>query len=72
MAKLIGDPTEYTIEKKQEEAFFNDLSRVDGVREFLKATMAKDMQRDFGATPDQRQIIRGAFARTAYIKSRLT
>lgn len=71
LAKTIGDPTEYSIEPKQEEYFFRDFARIDGARDYLRATMAKDMQRDFGATPDQRQLIRGAFARTSYFLSKI-
>lgn len=72
IARMVGDPTEYTLEKKQEDLFFKDLSRVEGVQEYLRATMARDMQRDFAATNEQRPIIRGAFARTAYLRSRLS
>lgn len=71
IAKIIGDPREYSIEKKQEDLIFADLGRIEGIAMFLNATMAKDMQRDFASTPDQRQLIRGAFARTAYLKSKL-
>lgn len=71
LSKYIGDPTEFSIEPEQEKKLFQELSRIYGINEYLKATMAKDMQRDFGSPQDQRQLIRGAFARTAYIKSKV-
>lgn len=71
LGKFVGDPTDNTIEKEQEEEVFRDLARIDGFKNYLKNTMARDMQRDFGATPDQRQMIHGAFARTAYMKGKI-
>lgn len=71
VAKLIGDPTDYTIEPEQEETLFRDLSRVDGFSEYLRATMAKDMLRDFSSGEGQHQLIHGAFARTAYLRSKM-
>lgn len=70
--ELIGDVNNYGIEKEMEGELFNDLSVVNGIKEYLDATMANDMQRYFAATDEkQRDIVRGAFARTAYLKSRL-
>lgn len=67
----LGDTREYSITHKEEEDFFNLLSRVDGIADFLKATSAKDIQRHFTADPRQRDVIHGAFARTVYLYSRL-
>lgn len=70
-ANIIGDPVEYEFTAKQEEELFGDLSKVNGFSEYLNATMAKDMQRYFSSPREQLDIIQGAFARTAYIKSRI-
>lgn len=68
LARYIGDPFEYTINKKEEEKMFNDLSGIDGFGDYLRATCAKDMQRYFGATDDvQRHMARGAFTRTIFL-----
>lgn len=72
LAKMIGNPNDYSIEKKQEEQFFQDLAKIDGVMEYLSATAAKDMQRYFAAPQGQQDVVKGAFARTVYLKSRLT
>jgi hypothetical protein len=70
-AKVIGDPNEYEVHPKLEQQIFDHLSSVEGLAEYLRATMAKDMQRAFSSTPDQSQIIHGAFARTSYLLSRI-
>lgn len=71
-ARLVGDPTDSEISRKDEQAFFTDLARIDNARDFLRATMARDMQRYFSA-PDEksRNIIQGAFARTVYLRGKL-
>ena len=71
VVRLIGDPKSYTIEKKLEEEFFADLARIDTAEQYLRATMANDMQRYFAAPQDQQEVVRGAFARTSFLLSRL-
>lgn len=71
LAKKLGDPQEYVIEKKMEDEFFMDLSRVNGVTNFLRATMGKDMQRAFGSPEDQKKMVQGAFARTSYFLTKI-
>lgn len=68
VAKMVGDPTEYVLSKELEEQFFRDLSSVDNINNFLDATMAKDMQREFSGDVSQRDLVHGAFARTTYLK----
>jgi hypothetical protein len=71
LAQYIGDPHEYEIDKEHELRFFRELSSLDGSTEYFKATMAKDMQRAFGAPDDQKKMIQGAYARTAYFRSKM-
>lgn len=71
LGRIVGNPTDYEVPKELEDNIFQDLSRVDGITDYLKATMAMDMQRDFAATPDQKDLIHGAFSRTAYLRSRI-
>ena len=71
LGKFVGDPTQESIDDIQEKNFFRDLARLDGTMQYLRSTMARDMQRDFGSTNEQRQLIRGAFARTAYWKGKI-
>jgi hypothetical protein len=71
IGKLIGDTKEAVVDKKAEEVFFQDMARVDRVDEILRSIMAKDMIMDFSATGEQRPLIHGAYARTAYIHGRI-
>lgn len=69
--KFIGNPADYTLSEEETTNFFKDLQRIDGAKSFFKATAAKDMVRFFQAQPEEQSVIRGAFARTAYILGRL-
>lgn len=71
LGRVVGNPVDYDMPKKLEDNIFEDLSRVDGIMDYLKATMAMDMQRDFAATADQKDMIHGAFSRTAYLRSKI-
>jgi hypothetical protein len=71
-AESIGDISEYVIDKDQELLLFKDLATIDGLGSYLRATVAKDMQRYFAAEDDrQRNIIRGAMSRTMFFRSSL-
>lgn len=68
----IGDPTQYSIDKKFDKEIFENLDKVEGIRDYLKSVAAKDMIRYFQAKDnEERLVIRGGFARTVYFLSRL-
>lgn len=71
VASMVGDPTEYEISEELETEFFRDLSKIEVAHKYFDATLAKDMQREFSAPLEQRDLIHGAFARIAYLKSKL-
>lgn len=51
---------------------FKDLGRVDGFQEYLKDTLINDMKRYFVSQTDKdRDMIKGAFNRTIYIRSKI-
>lgn len=55
------------LDEEQEKKLFESLKHVEGIQEYLRDTLAKDMRRYFAAgTDDERAIVRGAFARTSY------
>lgn len=56
---------------KAEVDLFNDLSKVDGFKEYLNSVMAKDVKRYFVADAKSQDIIKGGFSRIVYLKSRL-
>lgn len=71
LAQSIGDPMEYSIEKAEEESMFKDLSNIEHLPAYLTATLAKDMQRSFAATEDERMVIRGHFAMAADMRTKI-
>ena len=51
---------------------YQGLAGVDGLLDYLKDTMIQDIKRYFAATTDHdRDLIRGAFSRTSYMRARI-
>jgi len=72
-AAQFGDVSDYVIDRKQQEELFQDLKEVEGFTDYLKATIAKDIQRHFSAgTEKEQDIIKGATSRTAFFLTNLT
>lgn len=72
MLSEMFDGEESSFSNKEEIRIFNEAKKIEGLVAYLKATAMKDMMRYFGAqTPQEQLIIRGSFARTNYIKSRI-
>ncbi len=66
----LGNLEENSLTKEQEVLVFKALSMVDGIQEFFRDTMAKDLRRYFVAQDDkEREMIRGAFLRTEYMRN---
>jgi hypothetical protein len=61
-----------TFPSREEHQLFKDLARVDGLRDYLRVTSTKDIQRYFASTVDkERDTVRGALARTVYLQGKL-
>lgn len=72
LVELLGD-MDIKIDEKVEQKMFEEISEVEGFTEYLRITANKDIQRYFGATTPQEQlIIRGSFSRTNYLKTKIT
>lgn len=70
MAKLLGDTNSVEIAEDGIAEIVEQLSRIDGLQDFLRDIMVKDIHRYFAAqTDNERAIIRGGFSRTSYIRS---
>lgn len=60
------------IDDEYEKKIFKDLKGTDGLVAYLREAAARDVQRYFGAASIQEQsIIRGSFARTMYLKTKI-
>jgi len=72
LANLLGDIESVEIVTEAQKQIFKDLAGVDGLLDYLRDTLVNDMKRYFGAQSEkERDIIRGGFSRTAYIRSRI-
>ena len=70
LAEKLGDLTSVEITKEGIDQLYTELSGVDGLLDYLADTMRADINRYFSATTDKdRDIIRGAFSRTSYIRA---
>lgn len=71
-AEHFGDIGEYQVDSKEEARMFEELRSVDYLQTYLRAQIARDMQLYFAATTDQqRDLIKGRIARTAFFRSQL-
>lgn len=61
------DAFEASVPKGLEREVAKGLSEVEGLTEFLKATLSADMRRHFSASEDEQRAIKGAFSRTVYL-----
>ena len=70
LAEKLGVQDE--IDTDYEKKIFLDLKGTDGLVQYLREAAARDKDRYFGAASKEEQlVIRGAFARTMYLKSRI-
>lgn len=70
--EIVGDFHDYGIVKKDELKMFSDLANIDGFKDYLRLTSARDIQRYFGATDKSTQdIVKGAVSRTSFFMSML-
>jgi hypothetical protein len=60
------------IDAEYEKKIFSDLKGTDGLVQYLREAAARDKDRYFGAQSKEEQlVIRGSFARTMYLKSKI-
>lgn len=65
------NPIEEIIDKEEELRIVSELKKIDGLSEYLRALMARDMRLHFTAQKTEQDIIRGAYFRTEYLLKRL-
>ena len=68
LAEAMESPIKENKDKKFELAIIKDLKDVENIQEYLFMLMGLDMKRYFGAANDaERDRLKGAFSRTAYL-----
>ena len=66
-----GDIFDDEVERAEEEVILKQVGDVEGFVQYMRKMANNDMRRYFAAVTDKdRDVIRGAFARTVYLKNR--
>lgn len=64
---VLGNVWDTSVDKASEKKLFEALSSIEDMAPYLRDTLAQDVKRYFSATTDkERDMIRGAMARTMY------
>jgi hypothetical protein len=64
--------TNERVSRQDEFQIFDEISKIEGIENYLRDTMARDVKRYFTASDDHgRDQVRGAYARTMYWRSLL-
>lgn len=65
------NPIEEIINKDEEKLILVELSKIDGLQEYLRALMARDMRFHFASKKEEQDLIRGAYFRTEYLAKKI-
>ena len=65
------NPIEDIIEKEEETRIFTELAKIDGLHEYLRALMSRDIKFHFVCKPEQQDLTRGAYFRTEWLSKKV-
>lgn len=65
------NPIEDVINKEDEKVILTELSKIDGLQEYFRALLARDMRLHFTCPKDQQDLVRGAYFRTEYLVKKI-
>lgn len=65
------NPLEDIIDKDEEARIWTEIQKIDGMSEYLRALLARDMRMHFNAKNEEQDLIRGAYFRTEYFLKKL-
>lgn len=71
MNEELINPLEDLIDVDDEKRIFTELSQIDGLQEYLRALLAKDMRQHFTCEKQHQDMVRGAYFRTEYISKKI-
>lgn len=61
------NPIEEIISKEEEAIILREMGKIEGVQEYFRALMARDMRLHFTCPKDQQDLTRGAYFRTEWL-----
>jgi hypothetical protein len=65
------NPIEDIVDKEDEKRIFSELAKIDGLHEYLRALMARDMRFHFNCKKEEQDLTRGAFYRTEWLSKKI-
>lgn len=65
------NPIEDVINKEEEAIILKELSKIEGLQEYLRALMARDMRLHFTCPKEQQDLTRGAYFRTEWLGKKI-
>jgi len=61
------NPIEEVINKDEEKLILTEMAKIEGLQEYLRALMARDMRLHFTCQTEQQDLVRGAYFRTEWL-----
>lgn len=72
LSQVIGNPMEVQVDPDDHVRIIDEMSRIDGIQEFFRASMGIDMRLYFLAKSDkERDIVRGHFNCLAWLRKQM-
>lgn len=65
------NPLEEITDKEEEKRIFSEIAKIEGITEYFRALMARDMRLHFSAKKEEQDLVRGAYFRTEYLMKRI-
>lgn len=66
------NPIEDIIDKEEENRIFADIAKIEGVHEYFRLLMSRDMKIHFQSqNPKEQDLARGAFFRTEWLSKKI-
>jgi hypothetical protein len=65
------NPIEEVINKEEEKVILTELSKIEGLQDYLRALLARDMRLHFTCPKEQQDLVRGAYFRTEWLAKKI-
>lgn len=65
------NPIEEVINKDEEKLILTEMAKIEGIQEYLRAIMARDMRLHFTCPSNQQDLTRGAYYRTEWLAKKI-
>lgn len=65
------NPIEETIDKDEEIRIVNELANINGLPEYLRAIMARDLNLHFTCKKEEQDLVRGGYFRTKWLLKKI-